>query len=173
MAYCAVTDLVIGNIPTPAYLDLEKIVQDAADEMDMVLGQRYVTPINASETALPIEIRIPRPASLMLKRINATLASGRLLLAVASPEENRNLHAYAWSLVQEAKQALESIRVGDVVIQNAPVLENTNDGQNSGPWIANKDAESNVDAFYDRLANPAYSFGEPFPARRAHDGFGY
>lgn len=156
MAYCDVTDLKLGNIPIPAYLDAQKEVNDAADEIDSKIGFRYITPVNVTVGSATV-----RPAVLLLKRINVSLATGRLLLAIASPEEGNQLHAYAWSLIKEATAALEMISCGDVVLDGVPHF-NTDDEPASTPLISNIDSESSVEAFYDRIANPAYVFGVPY-----------
>lgn len=154
MAYCEVTDIKLGNIPLPPYLDTQKEVNDAADEIDSKIGYWYSTPIDLGAGSLVV-----RPARLFLKRINSSLATGRILLAIASPEENRNLHAYGWSLIQEAQAALQSIAAGEIHLEGAPLAPGASaasEGASTAPKIYNVDAESNVEAFYDRIANPYY-----------------
>lgn len=164
VAYCAVSDLLLGKIPTPAALDPAKYVQDAADEIDSKIGHLYETPIDLTELLVPPPVplvdgglKVSRPTRLLLKRINAHLASGRLLLAVAAPEEQRQLHAYAWSLVKEATAALDLIAAGDISLDGVDPI-NTTEGPVAKPLISNLDAESNVESFYDRIANPAYVY---------------
>jgi hypothetical protein len=156
-AYSAPGDLLLGGIPLPSYLDSEKIVQDAADEIDSKIGYVYTTPIDVSATS-----DLTRPAKLLLKRINNFLATGRLILQVASPEEDRNLHAYGWSLVKEATAALDAIASGEITLEGAPLEEGAaSTPASSVPLISNLDSESNVEAFYDRMANPNYAFLPP------------
>lgn len=157
MAYCSPTDLMIGNIPLPQYMDANQLINDAADEIDSKIGWRYETPLDNSETG-----PLSRPARLMLKRINAALATGRIILAVASPEEKNNLHSYGWSLIREANGAINVIADGTVVLEGAtlnPVVVEPV----AAPLIDNLDAESQVEAFYDRIANPDYSYGFIYP----------
>jgi hypothetical protein len=156
-AYCATTDLLLGQIPLPSYLDAQKVVQDAADEIDSKLGSLFVTPFNVSETD---DDALTRPSRLLLKRINTHLATGRLILAVANPEENRNLHAYGYYLVKEAEEALDCIVKGDVTLDGAEALE-SNVPLTTVPLIANVDSESSVEAFYDRIASPSYFYFPP------------
>lgn len=158
MAYSATSDLLVGSIPTPSYLDTAKYVEDASDEIDSKIGHIYVTPVNVSDPG-----PLSRPARLLLKRINNFLASGRLILAVASPEENQNLHAYGWSLVTEATAALNSIISGDIQLDGAQ-LGTVDTLPVSTPLIDNLDAESNVEAFYDRICNPNYAY-PPYTGR--------
>lgn len=151
-AYSAAADLLLGKIPLPSYIDPNAVVQDAADEIDSKIGHVYSTPINVSETG-----PLVRPARLLLKRINNHLATGRLILQVASPEENKNLHAYGWQLVKEATAAIEAIVSGDVPLEGATLIE-TAGSPATVPMINNLDTESNVEAFYDRIVNPDYNY---------------
>lgn len=153
-AYSAITDLLTGNIPTPASLDPQKFVDDAADEIDSKIGFLYQTPIDVSGTSL-----VPRPARLLLKRINNFLASGRLLMAAAAAQEDSQLHAYAWSLVQEATAAVNQIADGTIPLEGATKLDTGDSGAVTAVIINNLDSESNVEAYYNRIANPAYSYG--------------
>ena len=166
MAYCSEADLLLGGIPLPGYIDPVKQVADAADEIDSKIGYIYKTPIDVTDTS-PVK----RPARLLLKRINASLATGRLILAVASPEENKNLHAYGWNLVREATTALDAIASGQFPIEGAdPSPDAPVEGLNSAPLISNLDAESNVEAFYDRISAPGYLYPS-LPTYRSPDGF--
>lgn len=154
MAYSAPTDLLTGKIPLPSYIDPQKVVDDAADEVDSKIGFLYETPLDTSESG-----PLTRPARLLIKRINNNLASGRLILMVTSSEENKNLHAYGWSLVNEALEALRCIAEGEIPLgDDVPKIEGSASPV-TVPLISNLDAESNVEAFYDRIANPAYLYG--------------
>ena len=175
-AYCQTGDLLNGSIPLPSNIDPQKIIQDAADEIDSKIGYRYVTPIDLTEidptkdAAVDGGLKVSRPVRLSLKRINAALATGRIILAVASPQEQAALHAYGLSLVNEAAMALEMIRTGQVDLDGVDVIPNEAP-QVSGPQISNLDPESNVEAFYNRIAAPPSGYGYGYSPRRAHDGF--
>lgn len=149
--YCATTDLLYGNIPLPTGITAQKFVDDAAEEIDSYIGMTYLTPvdINASELA--------RPVKLLLKRINSHLATGRLILAVTANGEDDRLHAYGASLVTESLATLQAISDGEVTLIGAAPA-NADDVAVTGPMIANVDAESNVEAFYGRIANPWYAY---------------
>ncbi|HWI68184.1 MAG TPA: hypothetical protein VNS88_07365, partial [Nitrospiraceae bacterium] len=73
MGYSEVTDLLTGNVPTPAYLSPQKYVDDAADEIDSKIGFVYETPIDVTYSS---SNPVTRPVRLLLKRINNFLASG-------------------------------------------------------------------------------------------------
>jgi hypothetical protein len=151
-AYCLVTDLLTGNIPVPANLEPQKYVDDAADEIDSKIGFVYVTPIDVTSGS-----EVPRPARLLLKRINVHLATGRLLLAAAAGQEESQLHAYGWSLIKEANSALDQIASGSIPITGAVLLPG-NEEVVTAVIVNNLDPESAVEAFYDRIANPNYSY---------------
>lgn len=151
-AYCLVTDLLTGNIPVPANLSPQKFVDDAADEIDSKIGFVYETPIDVTTGST-----VPRPARLLLKRVNVHLATGRLLLAAAAGQEDSQLHAYGWSLIKEATAALEQIANGSIPITGAELLPSA-DGVVTAIIVDNLDPESSVEAFYDRIANPNYSY---------------
>lgn len=150
--YCAVTDLLTGNIPTPSYLSPERFVNDAADEIDSRIGFVYVTRVDVSSNS-----PVVKPAKLLLKRLNVFLATGRMLMAVDAGGEDDQLHAYALSLVQEANECIEYIVSGQIRLDGAPLVEGEAPTER-GPMISNLDKESNVEAFYDRIANPNYRF---------------
>jgi len=117
-------------------------VQDASDEIDAVLGFMYETPIVQSSDGSALS----RPVSLMLKRINRYLASGRYIMAVASSGEDTETHAYANRLIREATDALKQISSGKIDLDAKKVPLSGDAAQ--GPAIRNAEAHSNVDAFY-------------------------
>lgn len=156
MAYCNSTDLLAysGNIPAPSYLNPQKFVDDAADEIDSKIGFVYQTPIDVTDVP---ENPVVRPARLLLKRLNVNLATGRMLLAADASGEGSQLHAYGWSLIREVNAAVNNLIDGDIVLEGAPLVA-PGALNNNIPLIYNKDAESNVEAFYDRVANPGYFY---------------
>lgn len=164
-AYCAPEDLLLGQIPLPSYINPTKVVEDAADEIDSKLGHIYVTPFNMTAFGEGV---LTRPAQLLLKRINVHLATGRLILAIASPEENSNLHAYGWALVKEAQEALYSICEGDVPLTGAAPAPGASVQTGSTPLIDNIDPESGVEAFYDYFKPSGYSV--PYPRTHWQSG---
>lgn len=154
MAYCETADLLIGDLPTSLALAPLKYVNDAADEIDSKIGFVYATPI-------PVEVvgSVPRPVVLLLKRLNAHLATGRMVLAATLISEDKQLNAYGLSLVADCELTISQIAGGQLVLAGV-----TPGGLNSlpaahVPLIANLDSESNVAAFYDRISNPNYSYG--------------
>lgn len=157
MAYCEVVDLLIGDIPTGGALDPQKYVNDAADEIDSKIGFRYATPVDTDAA--------PRPVTLLLKRINAHLASGRLILAATITVEDKQLNAYGQSLVDGAQFAIEQIATGVSLLPDVPASPTAGDIGNRQKIVsANVDPESNVEAFYDRIARPGVTLVSPYPS---------
>lgn len=157
-AYTNPDTLLLGGIPPRSETEMLQYVQDAADEMDSILGATFETPVTKNESGLPIS----RPVSLTLTRINRFLASGRYILAVASSGEEDGLHAYGARLVREALDALRDIVNGKVLF-DAYRLPDPN-AVNKGPRIANAEARSNVDAFYAaQTGSDGMMYGTPGP----------
>jgi len=154
VAYCLTSDLLTGDIPTPAYLDKQKFVDDAADEIDSKIGFVYATPIDVTDNP---GNPVVRPVRILLKRLNVNLATGRLILAADASGEDDKLHAYGWSLIREANTTLNAIARGDVDLEGATLLDQNFDSPHA-PLIHNEDAESNVEAFYNRISNPRYQY---------------
>lgn len=153
MAYCEPTDLLLGDIPLPAYVSAQDAVNDAADEIDSRIGFVYETPIDMTDPG-----PVPRPARLLLKRINAHLATGRLILKLAASGEDDRLHAYGWQLIKDAMTSLDMIANGEIVIVGATPINADDEARTTAIIVENLDDESQVEAFYDRIANPNYAF---------------
>lgn len=141
MSYSDVDDLMVGKIPLPQALDPQKFVDDATDEVDSYIGFTYVTPVDLTV--------VDRPVRLLLKRIANMLATGRLIQAAAAGSENHSVHAYGRTLIQQAIDLLTQISDNKVILTSVPTV--TGGTTTTGPTIFNVDAESNVEAFYDRI----------------------
>lgn len=144
--YSTVTDLLLGDMPVALEVNKQKYVDDAADEIDSIIGKRYETPIDVTETSA-----VPRYARLFIKRAANHLATGRLILAVAAGGEDTQLHAYGWSLVRDSLAALEQIASGEYDIPGAEPIPLDDALQPTAPSIVNQDASSGVDAFYSNV----------------------
>ena len=148
--YSVIGDILLGDLPIPGYVDKQKYVDDAADEMDSYIGYTYVTPIDMNPAGPVI-----RPARLLLHRIATHLSTGRLVLAIAVASEDKSLHAYGKSLVDDAVAALEKIAGGEIPLTGAvPIVGTTSPP--SGPMIANIDQFSMVEQFYQQMAVPPF-----------------
>lgn len=140
--------MLTGGLTFPRTLDPEKYVQDATDEIDSAIGARYVTPVDVDDNS-----PVARHSRLLLKRINNWLASGRMILAVATPTEHSQVHAYGRSLIRDALAALELIRTGQVDLEGAQPAEGATQGDPM-PTTINSDAVSAVDSFEQRFMGP-------------------
>jgi hypothetical protein len=150
VAYCATEDLLLGNVPVPA--SASAYVQDAADEMDSIIGLQYVTPVILDEN-----IQAQRAGFLLLKKINVWLASGRLLMALDAGGEDDQLHQYAKYLVEQALMALGQIQDGTVILPGADPVNPGTDQRITGPQAAFQDDTSVVEQFGTVFGNPAQS----------------
>lgn len=147
MTYCTSEDLLLGNVPTPTTAD--KYVADAADEMDSMLGLQYVTPIVLDENN-PKQ----RSGFLLLKRINAWLATGRLLMALDAAGEDDQVHQYAERLLRDALSAISQITDGSILLPGAdPVNEDAR--RPTGPMASWGDDTSPVEAYQETFGNDA------------------
>jgi hypothetical protein len=145
--YSEVDDLLLGDLPLGSKVDPRKYIQDAADEIDSVLGFNYVTPIDISDGA-----PTARYVKLLLKRINNHLASGRLILAVDVGGEDSVLHAYGVSLIQEATAALTQI-INGMLLEGAEQVVRS-EASSTGPTLHNEDDLSSMQSFYDYVMKP-------------------
>ena len=154
--YSSVDNLLVGQMPLPKGLVPQTFVDDATDEIDSMIGFRYATPVDIWSDGSPVV----RPARLLLKRVANMIASGRLIMAMSSNSSRTDLHPYGASLVRDATKILEMIGNGEILLEGAPpVNPDEQAAEISGPLIANLDAESNVESFYSRIANPGYLYG--------------
>lgn len=143
-AYSTPDDLLIAQLRVDDP-DKIKYVNEAADDIESRIGHIYETPLTF-DTSVPQE----RAASLVLKRLNNNLASGRIILAYTMPSEDKQLNAYGQYLVQDAEETLELIASRQVVLYGPIqiVLPNTEVVTGAALGISNVDSSSRVDDFY-------------------------
>lgn len=148
MTYADSVDLLTGSIPVPAYVDKAQALKDASDEVDSYLASAYVTPIVLAPAPAegPDEFRQTR---LILKRITAQLASGRIITAAAAGGEDTDVHAYGRMLMNDALTALRKLATGEPALPGAVPVERTEEQKNL-PIVTNGDPYSLVDAFYEK-----------------------
>lgn len=158
MAYCEITDLLVGDIPLASkYGDGQGFVDLAADEMDAEIGHIYVTPVVFDETS-QAKLAAARPSKLLLKKINTLLASGRIIMDMAAGGEDRSLHEYGASMWKEASELLEKICNGKINLV-APRVGDDDEAtkpQNTKVSIVQDDPYSLVEDFYTRYSRPLY-----------------
>lgn len=152
--YSNVEDMLLGDITPGISSNQESYVTSARDEIDSMIGFRYVTPLNIDETVDGQANKIVRPARLLIKRISVHLSSGRFLMAQAAPSEDDNVHAYGARLVRDALVALNQIANGATDLTGAELVDGEVVDAVAHPIIGNLDHRSRVEQFYDEVANP-------------------
>lgn len=135
-AYCKSGDLLIGDVALGTGTSRDGFIRDAADEMDARIGFVYVLPL----------VGLQPHALLLLKMINARLASGRLLMSLASVAEDHDVHRYGEWLIKEAYADLSNICNQTINLVGAVAI---NDPSPVTASIYNHDAESAIDIFED------------------------
>ena len=162
MAYCADTDLALGDIVLPTWLVKSQWIERAAEEIDSRLGFIYKVPL-VSAGAPQTFAALATHEKALIKGINWKLATGRIILALDSGGEDVALHAYGRSLVLEAINDLMQVANGVVSFPDAALnVDSVTNGPNMTPSATNADEFSLVDAWSDTVIR-----GEP---RRAYTG---
>jgi hypothetical protein len=144
-AYCSTDDLLLGNLPLGQVVDAQKMTNDSADEIDSKIGFRFQTPVDINSL-----MASHRPSALLLKRLNAILATGRILVTLDIPDENDRIHALGSNYIREAQATLNLIANGSMELPGAVLLNEIAD-QNTGPRVVNVDSGSLVQGFYEYL----------------------
>lgn len=139
MAYATEPDVLslLGDLAISSSINVLGVIQDAANEIDSHLGELYVVPI--------VVASLPAHQAGMLKMMNARLAGGRLIMALAVGGEDRQLQAYGASLAQLAYDDLNRIVGGSVLLGGQAEVGPTR--AVDIPGIVNYDEESAVYAF--------------------------
>lgn len=164
MAYSAVGDLLLDGVLLATGFNKQKFVDDAAEEMDSKLGWLYALPIHP-EGMDPGEVGptswqdLPTHQVILLKQINNRLASGRLILAIATPGEQTTLHAYGYHLVQQALADLMFLANGDLDM-DAEKATPSSAFESKAPAWQNPDSESLLLGFEESVMR-----GVPFYSR--------
>lgn len=136
MSYCSVQDLLVGDMPINT-TRAEQFVQDASDEVDMKLGTLYEWPPTGS---------LGPQATLILKRLNVLIGTGRLVMAQAIGAEDQATQSYGTYLLREGQLLLDQILSGDLVLLDVPKHLITSSG--NAPSVVFEDSFPGVDTFY-------------------------
>lgn len=146
--YCEPKDLVelLGQLSEdiPRYIGTEigsygKYIEAAAEEIDMVVGRKYV---------LPLTLEAGTADYLLLKKLNRFIASGRILMGASAANEKNGVHKYASYLLAEAIAALNAISAGYIELSTQPENPANKQDYDSGPAIFLSDEESFTRQFY-------------------------
>jgi len=160
-AYCAVGDLLLGDVTVGGTINRQLYVDQAADEMDAKLGWLYETPIAEAVEGYEgpaLDPSMPRHEKLLLKNINAKIATARLIMAVSINEEGNAVHAYALRMLKEGNDELLMIANGDLVLTAPRVETPSGTVLTRTPGVVNIDEESLLDPFYNTVNHswPSY-----------------
>lgn len=157
MPYCTDTDLLLAADVMASPAEKTRFIRLASEAMDAKLGYIYEVPV-ATDT-------LPPHQALLLKTINAKIATGRLLMASAQGTQNSEVNAYAAYLVREGEMDLAAIANGQVDL-NAPRVDDAgvgvgvvedptvSDMNARTPGAFNPDSMSAVTAFEKNFMSP-------------------
>lgn len=140
--YCQPEHITLKADMLPREPPVEQWIQHAADHMNSYIGQIYELPLQLDP------LRADHLADiLLLRRINAWLAMGQIIMNANASAEDSNLHVYGKWMYDEANKELARISAGRTVLEaGIPLVEP--DTRSNGPLITNRDSGSFVDAFY-------------------------
>ncbi|MGE0342558.1 MAG: hypothetical protein AB7O86_05780 [Porticoccaceae bacterium] len=127
-------DLLIGDLIVVGDIKL-RMIQAAADDIDSELGGLYETPITSTL----------RHETLLLKRISNLIASGRLIMALATKETSER-HSYGAGLLKEGKGLL--CQLADLSVTLFGATEVARVTRTNAPNVSGQDETSAVDFFY-------------------------
>lgn len=158
MAYCTVDDLIIGDLPVSNLVDKQTYVDDAAEEIDAGIGEFYIVPASLYVAPVNVNPTPPPPpfdwrTHVLLKRINAHLATGRLIAMLAIGSEDTSVHAYASSLIKWACDLIYQIKNGQIKLKGIDTIVSGSETDNA-PMVSNYDDVSGVDAFTEFAMRP-------------------
>lgn len=122
MPYCADEDLLLTADVMVLPAEKTRFIRLTAEAMDSKLGYLYAVPVDIGTGS-----SLPTHQKLLLKTINAKMATGRMLMSSAVGSQNSEVNAYAAYLIREAEMDLASIANGQVDL-NAPRVDESGDG---------------------------------------------
>lgn len=170
--YCETGDLYISGVRMPQGMQMtpDTAIGLAAEEIDTMIGMLYQTPISVEENDPD-----KRFDSLTLKRINALLASGRLITSMATGGEQNRVQAYGEYLLRMAFDHLKQIQTGVIKLTSAtPIEQADNNSLNKGPILVTDNQQvSLVDSFYENFQPGGFTPGRnkvsdgPWPSESA------
>lgn len=139
--YATAGDLMLGDMALGTAVSPDKYIQEAEEDVDIAIGEVYEMPYDvASPDAVERTV-------ILLRRITARLASGRLILAQAIGGEDQSLQAYGRHLIEEAEAVMNAIIDGRLEFEGPePIVGAT---EYTGPTVYNHDKASAVDSFYE------------------------
>lgn len=157
MPYCSADDVTLGSMELPRGVDVDKVIEQQAEHMDSVLGRIFQLPFTLSVTD-PDQ----RPYALLLKKVNAYLAIGDIIIKAGGPRQDTEVLAYGMYYVKQANAILNAIENGKLEIPFLERINGVEDGQ--APAIFNRDSFSRIEEFY---RTDRRSYERPWVGNRA------
>lgn len=150
MAYATANDVLplLGDLTLPSSLNVSTYVDRAAQEIDLVLGARYVSPLSVSDAFTVI----------LLKTVNSELAAAQIFLSQASGGEDNRINAYGKHLWDRAMMRLAPY-LGDLGLPGNVLRPDSliDSGSGSGPVaIYHEDSVSPLETFYRYVESPGW-----------------
>jgi hypothetical protein len=140
--YITEDDVDFGEMVLPSYVNITEKIQEAANDMDAVIGKRYRLPLVLSDQDPEHKSTV-----LLLKKLNRFLTIGRVVIDAAIGSEDNNLQAYGNYHLRAAESELKAIADGRTDIPGQKLI-GKGETRVTGPMITNRDRVSFVDAFY-------------------------
>lgn len=143
MAYCTPADVTLGSMDLPRGVSVQTVIDTQAEFIDAVLGRIYRLPI-VLDAGNPAH----KPYKFLLKKLNAYMATGTILLNAGGAQQVTDVNAYALWYLNHAEIMLKKIEDREV---DFPGQEPANPGTDDAdaPMVVAKDSFSRVDAFYE------------------------
>lgn len=145
--YCVEADLLISGtrLPQGMQVTATSAISAAAEEIDAAIGMLYQTPVTVEE-----DDPAKRFDTLTLKRINALLASGRLITSMATGGEQNRVQAYGEYLLRFGWGLLKQIQDGTIKLTSAvPIDQPDSNATRRGPLLVTDNQQASlVDSFY-------------------------
>jgi len=109
--YCTPSDLDLSRVIMDDPEETQRFVLQATEEMDSKLGWLYIVPLPMST--------MKYHERLLIKTICRKIATGRMILTYAVPDEGGSNHSYGLRLIQEGLDELHMIANGDITLSVA------------------------------------------------------
>lgn len=145
-AYATTADIDLGALGTgielPRGINVQNEIDNAADDMNAVVGRFYQLPLNLSKTDPALA-----PYELMMRKTNAYLAQGNIIEKSAAGSEDSSIHARAKMFWNKAYKILDAIEKGRLQIPHQQYVQ-ADIETFRGPFTFGPDGASRVEPFY-------------------------
>jgi hypothetical protein len=142
MAYCKTEDINLGTMEPPRGTDVQKVINEAANDIDAVVGRFYRLPLQLSESD-------PQhaPYKLLLRKLNIFLTTGDIIIKAAGARQDDSMNASGLWYMRQAQDVLKKIENGKIRFPDQ-VRMNADEDMFTGPYASSRDSSSRVEDFY-------------------------